>query len=273
METRQKAGDIQGNRRETVMDFKPSYANYRKILRDIKESGKYLDFSEAEKAEEYIVLRHDIEFSIDRAHALSLVEDDEGIKSTWFVQLTNNAYNPFSKKNLDLLKDMIARGHNIGLHFHLNGLNDEVSVRDGIRDEIRFLSEMLNHPVDRFSIHRPVKEVYYYKIHIKGIINAYSPQFFSYAENVTPETKLEVKYLCDSKHRWNYGYPDAEMFKAHKKIQILIHPFSWTEQGYDNYDNFTSLIHEKDMELINTLDMEFKRFAEIKDEIMNKIKR
>lgn len=255
------------------MEFKPSYEIYKSILRDIKASGKYLDFSEAEHADEYIVLRHDIEFSIDRAFALSKVEDEENIKSTWFVQLTNNAYNPFSKKNLDMLKDMIARGHHVGLHFHLNGRTDETSVRDGIRDEIRILSEMLGNPVDRFSMHRPIKEVYYYRIHINGIINAYAPEFFSYAENVTSETKLDVKYLCDSKHRWNYGYPDKQMFEKHKKIQLLIHPFSWTEEGYDNFDNFTALIHEKDIELINTLDSEFKRFSEIKDEILENIKR
>lgn len=256
-----------------IMDFKPSFPVYKTILQDIKKSGKYLDFADAVDADEYIVLRHDIEFSIDRAFELSKVEDDEGIKSSWFVQLTNNAYNPFSKKNLDMLKDMIARGHKIGLHFHLNGLTDEVSVRDGIRDEIRFLAEMLDNPVDRFSIHRPIKEVYYYKIHINGIINTYSPTFFTYAENVGPETVLDVKYLCDSKHRWNYGYPDLEAFNSNKKIQLLIHPFSWTEEGYDNYDNFTALIHEKDIELINTLDSEFKRFSEIKDDVMKNIKR
>lgn len=255
------------------MEFKPSYDVYRTILRDIKKSGKYLDFSEAQNADKYIVLRHDIEFSIDRAFALSKVEDTEDIKSSWFVQLTNNAYNPFSKKNLDMLKDMISRGHHVGLHFHLNGLTDEVSVRDGIRDELRFLSEMLGTNVDRFSMHRPVKEVYYYRIHINGVINTYSPEFFTYAENVTPDTELDVKYLCDSKHRWNYGYPDLENFKSHKKIQLLIHPFSWTKEGFDNYDNFTSLIHEKDIELIDTLDSEFKRFSEVKDEIMKSIKR
>ena len=55
-----------------------------------------------------------------------------------------------------------------------------------------------------------------------------------------------------------------------KKVQILIHPFSWTEEGYDNCGNFMALIDEKQSELIDTLNDEFLRFREVKDEIMQK---
>lgn len=249
--------------------FIPSYHEYRNIIRDIKKSGKYMDFKSALESDTFIVMRHDIEFSIERAYQMSLIEQEENFYSTYFVQITNNSYNPFSKKNIDLLTEMERMGHHIGLHYHLNGQTEFLDVRDGIRDQIKILKDVTGLHIDRFSIHRPIKEVYYHKINISNIINAYSPEFFTYAENVTEDTLLDVRYITDSKHRWNYGKPTLEKFNKNKKIQILIHPFSWTEEGYDNLNNFKALINEKNDELIQTLDGEFKRFSEIKNEIVD----
>lgn len=249
------------------MEFKPNYNIYRKIIREIQESGSYCDYVEAIEREKFIIMRHDVEFSMERAYNLSLVESDLGFQSTYFIQLTNNSYNALSKRNIDLMHDMAERGHHIGLHYHLNGQKDAIAVRDGVRDQLRIMSEMVGLNIDRYSFHRPVKEVYYYNIRIDGVINAYSPEFFSYADNVDEDTKLEVKYIADSKHKWNYGFPNAEIFSKYSKIQILIHPFSWTQEGYDNLNNFRTLIAEKQSTLIDTMDNEFMRFREVRSEI------
>lgn len=250
------------------MEFKPSYDTYRRIIRDIKETGRGgISYHEAVGMPEFIVMRHDVEFSMERAYDMSMVESGMDFRSTYFVQITNNSYNALSKRNIDMMRDMAYRGHEIGLHYHLNGQRDALAVRDGVRDQMRIMSEMLGMPVTTYSFHRPVKEIYYYNIRIDGTINAYSPEFFTYAENVGMDTELEVKYIADSKHRWNYGYPDLATFGLYPKIQILIHPFSWTEQGYDNLDNFRSLIEEKQSVLIDTMDEEFMRFREIRGKI------
>ena len=251
------------------MEFNPSYQVYREIVRAAKATDKSMGYKEAANKDEFVIMRHDVEFSLDRAYQLSIVETDEDFCSTYFIQFTNNSYNAFSKRNIDIIHDMANRGHTIGLHYHLNGQNDSVSVRDGVRDQLRIMSEMLEMPIDTYSFHRPVKEVYYYNISIPHTINAYSSHFFSYADVIDENTKLDVKYIADSKHRWNYGYPDYETLMKHKKIQILIHPFSWTEKGYDNYENFVHLIDEKNNELIETLSNEFQRFREVKDKIVH----
>lgn len=251
------------------MEFHPSYEVYREIIRDVKATGKAMSYPEAIGKDEFVIMRHDIEFSIDRAYALSIIETEENFTSTYFVQITNNSYNAFSKKNIDMLKDMAARGHHIGLHYHLNGQLDPVLIRDGVRDQLRIMSEMLGMDINSYSFHRPVKEMYYYNITIPYTINAYSKDFFTYAENVKDDDVLDVKYIADSKHRWNYGYPNFETLMKHKKIQLLIHPFSWTTDGLDNFGNFRVLINEKFHELINTLTEEFQRFREVKDQILS----
>lgn len=70
------------------------------------------------------------------------------------------------------------------------------------------MSEMLGMQIRCFSFYRPVKEVYYYNIQIPEALNAYSLQFFTFAEQVDEQTELEIKYIADFKHRWNYAYPD-----------------------------------------------------------------
>ena len=245
-------------------EFKPSYEVYRSIIRDIQLSGKCYSFWDALDKDEYIIMRHDVEFSMERAYALSQVESELGFCSTYFVQITNNSYNALSKKSVDMMRDMAYRGHTIGLHYHLNGQTDALAVRDGVRDQLRIMSEMIGMKIDTYSFHRPTKDVYYYNIRIPETINAYSSEFFTYAENVDENTMVDVKYIADSKHRWNYGYPDKVTIEKFPKIQLLIHPFSWTEDGYDNLDNFKSLIKEKQNTLIDTLDDEFMRFREVR---------
>ncbi len=250
------------------MEFHPSFAEYRKIIKDVKKTGKHMSYAEAQGKPEFVIMRHDIEFSIERAYALSMVESEEKFHSTYFVQLTNDSYNAISGRGMKLLRDMAERGHSIGLHYHAHGQTDRVLVRDGVRDELRILSEALGRKVDCYSFHRPKKEIYYYDISIPGTFNAYSREFFTYAEDVTEETKLDVKYISDSKHRWNYGYPDYETLMKYPKVQLLIHPFSWTEAGYDNFQNFSHLIDEKRDQLIETLTDEFQRFSEVKEQIL-----
>lgn len=253
-----------------MKEFSPSYAEYRRIINAVKQTGKYMDYIPAKDKDEFVIMRHDIEFSIDRAYKMSLVESEEDFQSTYFVQLTNNSYNALSKKNVDMLRDMAERGHHIGLHYHTNGQMDSVTVRDGVRDELRIMSEMLGMKIDRYSFHRPKKEIYYYNIAVPYTINAYSSEFFTYVDAVEDNIQLEVKYIADSKHRWNYGYPDYETLMSHKKVQILVHPFSWTDEGYDNLNNFASLIEEKRVELIDTLTDEFQRFREVREELLQK---
>lgn len=252
-------------------NFICDYKEYRKILRNIKESEKYCDYEIAKNLNEFVVLRHDIEFSIERAFQLSQIENEEQITSSYFVQLTNNSYNAFSKKNLDMLRQMIHAGHHIGLHYHCNGNTNQNDVKNGINKELKILETMLNHRIDRFSMHRPSKDSRYWEISIPGIINTYGKDFFTYSEDPLNEN-ISVKYLADSKHRWNYGYPDQHTLKNNDKVQILIHPFSWTNKGYSNENNFKSLINDKVNGLMETFENEFQRYSECKDIIRSDFK-
>ena len=242
-----------------------SYADYKEIISISKESGRACNFRQAQEKDKFIIMRHDVEFSVDRAFALSKLELSMDFTSTYFFQWTNNSYNILSKKNMDMIKYMHERGHVIGLHFALNGLTDMELVRKKILQEIHVLSEMLGFEITEFSIHRPSADVLRENIVFPGIINAYQDEFFTFSENVTDSTPLHVKYISDAKHRWNYGTPDADTLFNNERVQILTHPYSWTKKGYDNLENFRTLIQERNEELMDTIDNECKHFARVRD--------
>ena len=242
-----------------------SYEDYRTIINIIKSTGLQANYREAVKRDKFIIMRHDVEYIVERAYNLSKVEDSMDISATYFFQWTNNAYNILSRKNMDMVKDMHERGHVIGLHYALNGMTDMEQVKKQIKKEIEILSGMFGFQVDTFSVHRPSKDILRENIKFPEILNAYQDDFFTFAENVTAETPVAVKYLSDANHIWRYGYPDEKNILSHDKVQILVHPFAWTKEGYDNFDNYKSLVTEKEKELIDSIDGECKDFIEYKD--------
>ena len=93
-----------------------------------------------------------LSFSIDRAFALSELEARNDFFSSYFVQITNNAYNALSNKNLNLLQEIKNMGHHIGLHYHQIGLTEMETLKKDILRQRDMLSEMLGFSIDRFFL-------------------------------------------------------------------------------------------------------------------------
>ena len=243
-----------------------SYDDYREIIKAIQDSGRASNYRDSLGKDEFAIMRHDVEYSVDRAYELSLVESEMGFTSTWFFQFTNNTYNMFSRRSKAKINDMKERGHIIGLHYALDGVTDMAKVREIIPKQLQIVSDMMGYEITEFSVHRPPVAILAENIKYPGIINAYQDDFFSFAPNVTDGTALDVKYMSDANHIWRYGYPTRENILGNKKVQILVHPFAWCEHGYDNRDNYASLVREMYTEMIESIDDECKDFCEYKAE-------
>ena len=235
-----------------------SYNEYVNIIKLVNSHLPIIDFSDIdEQTEKFCVLRHDIEFSIDRAYELAKVEKKLGVSSTYTVQLRNNTYNALSEKNIDLIKRIKDLGHHIGLHqnpplMDLDKLKTYVSV------DIQMLEYYYGFYVDRFAFHRPKKEYLKEYFQLDGKINCYDKKFFHYFDE-KPDN-INVLYLADSNHEWKYGYPLDYDFSKIDKLQLLTHPYSWTETGGDNYGNYLSLIRERNKELVHSMNTETSTF-------------
>jgi hypothetical protein len=210
----------------------------------------------------FCVLRHDIEFSVDRALAMARMEaNDLGVKSTYTVQLRNNTYNALSQKNIETVQEIKNLGHSIGLHQNPPEMSDEKLIQYILKD-IETLEHYYEFEVDRFAFHRcgsnpGILEKY---IVVPNKINCYAEEFFHYFQGEKPN-ELRVHYVADSNHKWKYGHPLDLDFSKVNNLQLLTHPYSWTEKGIpDNYSNYTLLIKERNNELISSMNTETKTF-------------
>ena len=250
-----------------------SYDDYREIISIIKSTGRHCSYAEALGKDNFVIMRHDVEYSVERAYQMAKVEQSMDFVSTFFFQWTNNTYNILSRRNMDMIKDMHERGQHIGLHFALNGMTDMQQIRKRIQMEIDILSEMFGFEITEFSIHRPSKDVLRENIKLDGILNAYQDDFFTFADKINESTALTVKYMSDANHIWRYGYPDEANITGYDKVQILVHPFAWSKNGGGKFDNYMDLLQEKYIEMVESVDNECKDFGEYKEYFLEKIVR
>ena len=167
----------------------------------------------------------------------------------------------------------MGNGHHIGLHVHMEGFNKDqdltqltyFSFVDYIRKDVENLAHYLDIPIDRFVFHRPRPKWLREPVKVNGLMNLYDKPFFHYYEGNRPDD-LEVFYFADSNHKWKWGHPmikpktsDGKEIEI-KKLQLLMHPYSWTDKGYTNDDNFDTLIHEKVVEMKHSMAEEMISF-------------
>ncbi len=240
-----------------------SYEGYVDIIEKIDSKLPIVDFSDVliNKLDKFCIVRHDIEFSVDRALELANVESMFGINSTYTVQLRNNTYNALSEKNIKAVKEIRKLGHHIGLHQNPPKMSDGELV-DYITKDIETLEHYYGFEVDRYAFHRcgsnpGILEKY---VEVPGKINCYAKEFFHYFSGEKPED-LKVHYLADSNHTWKYGHPlDLNLDKVNK-LQLLTHPYSWSLVGItNNYDNYKFLIQQRNDELVMSMNTETKTF-------------
>lgn len=238
-----------------------SYQEYQNIIKQICVYLPIVRFDAVtDDTTKYCVIRHDVEFSIERALHLAEVETALNITSTYVFQICNNNYNPFSHKNRDLIHQIHNLGHDIGVHIHLGNFDGQKEcIENYIIKQAQLLSIALDYPINKFSIHRPIQKHIKDVIKIPGYINMNDSKFFTFTDKFSIYD-LPVLYLADSNHDWKYGYPLDIDFSKINKMQLNCHPFSWSKKGLDNWNNFHILTKEKQLEAVNSINEEIKTY-------------
>jgi hypothetical protein len=166
-----------------------------------------------------LLLRHDVDFSVDFAHQLALVEHRLKICSTYFFMLTSNMYNLLSSENQRMVKDIAVMGHKISIHFDPTVYED----LDSFRYEKNLFEETFGREIDIVSIHRPGPFLDRNNISLCGIQQTYQDLFFK-----------DMKYISDSGGR-DVLPSIAEYLEGPRKrgLHFLIHPIWWVSQLHD----------------------------------------
>jgi hypothetical protein len=82
------------------------YEELRLFFSELNKSGKSQLFKDW-TGDKVFLLRHDVDFDINLAHKLAVIEKEENVVSTFFMLTTNESYIALSKKNRTLW-EMVA---------------------------------------------------------------------------------------------------------------------------------------------------------------------
>lgn len=216
---------------EVKMDNKLKYnfsdfteEHYKELIQIAKKNHEFIAYESAlTHNSNFVLWRHDVDLSPQRALALAKIEHEEQVKSTYFVQLTSEFYSVFEKPIKDIFKQIIGLGHDIGVHFYPFAYNvsDKKSLEEALNFEKATLEQLLNTKIKVFSYHNPVAEILEFDdFTYAGLINTYATFF-----------KEGTQYCSDSNGYWRF-HRMKDFLENHttSKLQILTHPEWWQEK-------------------------------------------
>lgn len=220
------------------MEVSFTYAFYSELISCLKKEGySFADYHNYEDYSKCVILRHDIDNSIDKSVAMAEIEARLGVKSTYFVLLTSDFYNVASKKNLEGLRKIQKLGHEIGLHFDEMAYETIKDVPSAIAREASVLSEIIGTQVTTVSMHRPSQKTLDANYEIPGMINSYGKTFFN-----------DFKYLSDSRRRWREPVLDIIKSGQFDRLHILTHAIWYNEVEEDIHDTIKKFVTSANQE-------------------------
>lgn len=234
------------------MEF--TYNAYRNLIVASLENGyEMCSYKNVQKLDKSIILRHDIDFSPSKAIDIARIENQLGVKSTYFVLLSTEFYNVFSKETSEILYKILDLGHDIGLHFDEQRYKTTSieQMKDYVYQESKILEKAIGRSINVISMHRPSKITLDNNIKFEGLINSYSHIFFK-----------DMKYVSDSRMNWREDVMDIIESNKYNKIHILTHPFWYSDKSARINDKLLSFLNEAKMIRFMLMDRNFRDLSE-----------
>jgi hypothetical protein len=213
-----------------MIDF--THASYRALLRHIQACGHVIcAFRDVPATGKYVILRHDVDYSVIKAVELAEVEHELGARSTVFLMLSSTYYNLLSGEHLCAARRIVQLGHEIGFHYDTDVFASQPEqAAERIAAQARFLSELLETPVNMVAQHNP--SVIAMRVAVPGYTDAYADRFCK-----------DIAYLSDSRRLW--GSDDVfRFFREHERAQLLIHPLWWSVDSKSRWEAFSAIRNE-----------------------------
>ena len=207
------------------MEF--TYSAYKNLIKKLKDKNyEFCNYENYLEKNKIVILRHDVDISLDKAFEMAKLENELGISAYYFILLSTDFYNINSEKSLSILKNIKQLGGIIGLHFdekkyNINSENDYIKY---INYELEILSRILGEKVTTVSMHRPSKEFLDMNLEIPNVKNSYQKKFFD-----------EFKYVSDSRMSWRENIEEIVDSEKYDQLHILIHPF-WYSENIENME-------------------------------------
>ena len=192
--------------------------HYRELLGSAKQSGYSCAFFDRDPRPGDVLVRHDVDLSLEAAVTLAELEAAEDVQATYFLMTQSVFYNLASAPGEAALEKLRALGHRVGLH----------AVWPRAELDERFDPVVSWHNPDPLFMSEPVE----------GAANAMEPRFFQ------PD-----RYRSDSNQQWRSGCPHEELERGEFEwLQLLTHPEIWMYEGETMRETMESMLSaERDL--------------------------
>jgi hypothetical protein len=189
-----------------------SLEHYRELVRAAQAGGyRFAGFDRAPQAGD-LILRHDVDLSLEAALAVAEAEAAQDAWSTWFLMTRSVFYNLASKEGERAIARLRELGHRVAHH----------AVYPTVDLDERF------DPV--VAWHNPDPE--FMRADIPGAVNVMNETFFD------PD-----HYRSDSNQSWRHGCPHEELAAgAFEWLQLLTHPEIWAFEGATMRESMESFL-------------------------------
>ncbi|MEM0475931.1 MAG: hypothetical protein QW343_04010 [Candidatus Norongarragalinales archaeon] len=210
-----------------------SLKHYAEILRKAKKLGYKIvgtrEFARRKPMGRVLVLRHDIDFEPARALEMARVEKENGVRSTYFVRVHYDGYNPFGFKTNAVLRKLESAGHEVGLHYECNDYAHVARVppSEALKREKACLEAALGHAVAGCAAHAD-----FTGISNKTFFAKRKARDFGFEYEAFEKPFRELHYVSDSLGKWSEGKCLCKYFGCEKKLYVLTHPVYWFKESY-----------------------------------------
>jgi hypothetical protein len=189
-----------------------SLEHYRELLRAADAGGyRWAGFERAPERG-VVILRHDVDLSLEAALAVAELEHEEGAFATYFLMTRSVFYNLASAEGERATARLRELGHRVAHH----------AVWPHVDLDERF------DPV--VAWHNPDPD--FMQAEIPGAANVMRAPFFD------PE-----HYRSDSNQHWRHGCPHEPLARGEFEwLQLLTHPEIWAYDGATMRESMTSFL-------------------------------
>jgi len=188
-------------------------SHYCELLESAKAGGYRFAFFDRDPEPGDLLLRHDVDLSLDAALRLAVLEREAGAAATYFLMTESVFYNLASREGERALERLRGLGHRVGLH----------AVWPRRELDGRFDPVIAWHNPDPQYMREPTGD---------GLANVMEPRFFA------PE-----RYRSDSNQHWRSGCPHEALARGEFEwLQLLTHPEIWVYPGATMRETMLSML-------------------------------
>jgi hypothetical protein len=175
--------------------------HYRELVQAARAGGYRFAFFDRDPRPGDVLLRHDVDLSLEAAVAMAELEAQLEAPATYFLMTESVFYNLASAVGERALERLRALGHRVGLH----------AVYPRAKLDGRFDAVVAWHNQPPELMAAPVE----------GAANAMEPRFLA-----------PGRYRSDSNQRWREGCPHEALARGDFEwLQLLTHPEIWVYPG------------------------------------------